>query len=90
MGAVRIHYSIREFVTQPVTVILWILLGGKPKWLLLNFGFNDVMRTAPQFHKVASNSVDKLGCPSWLKKSECKYLGLCDGSASKELFTILK
>ena len=43
MGAVRIRHSIREFATQPV--ILWILLGGKPKWLPLNFGFNDVMRT---------------------------------------------
>ena len=28
-------------------VILWILLGGKPKWLLLKFGFHDVMRTSP-------------------------------------------
>ena len=45
MGAVRIRHCIREFATQPV--ILWILLGGKPKWLPLNFGFNDVMRTAP-------------------------------------------
>ena len=45
MGAVRMCHGIREFATQPV--ILWILLGGKPKWLLLNFGFNDVMRTAP-------------------------------------------
>ena len=45
MGAVRIRHSIREFATQPV--ILWILLGGKSKWLPLNFGFNDVMRTAP-------------------------------------------
>ena len=45
MGAVRIRHSIREFATQPV--ILWILLGGKPKWLPLNVGFNDVMRTAP-------------------------------------------
>ena len=45
MGAVRIHHSIREIATQPV--ILWILLGGKLKWLPLNFGFNDVMRTAP-------------------------------------------
>ena len=44
MGAVRIRHSIREFATQPV--ILWILLGGKPKWRPLNFGFNDVMRTA--------------------------------------------
>ena len=45
MGAVRIRHSIREIAAQPV--ILWILLGGKPKWLPLNFGFNDVMRTAP-------------------------------------------
>ena len=26
---------------------LWIELGGKQKWLPLNFGYNDVMRTAP-------------------------------------------
>ena len=45
MGAVRIRHSKREIATQPV--ILWILLGGKPKWLPLNFGFNDVMRTTP-------------------------------------------
>ena len=45
MGAVRIRHSIREFATKLVN--LWILLGGKPKWLLLNFGFNYVMRTAP-------------------------------------------
>ena len=45
MGAVRIRHSIREIATQPV--ILWILLGGKPKWLPLNFGFNDVMRMVP-------------------------------------------
>ena len=45
MGAVRISHSIRKFATQPA--ILWILLGGKPKWLPLNFGFNDVMRKAP-------------------------------------------
>ena len=44
-GPVRIRHSIRDFATQPV--IFWILLGGKPKWLPLNFGFNDVMRTAP-------------------------------------------
>ena len=45
MGAVRIRQRKREIATQPV--ILWMLLGGKPKWLPLNFGFNDVMRTAP-------------------------------------------
>ena len=45
MGAVHVLRSIRKIATWPV--ILWILLGGKPKWLPLNFGFNDVMRTAP-------------------------------------------
>ena len=28
-------------------VILWIELDGKPKWLPLNFGYNDVMCTRP-------------------------------------------
>ena len=41
----RICHSIRKIATQPV--ILWILLGGKPKWLPLNFGFNDVVHMAP-------------------------------------------
>ena len=45
MGAVRKRHSIRETAKQPV--ILWIPLAGKPKWLPLNFGFNDVMCTAP-------------------------------------------
>ena len=44
MGAVHIRHSMRKNVTEPV--IPRILLGGKPNWLLLNFGFNDVMRTA--------------------------------------------
>ena len=50
MGAVRMRHSMREIATQPA--ILSIRLGGKPKWLPLNFGFNDVMCTAPIFeHK---------------------------------------
>ena len=28
-------------------VILWISLGGKPKWLPLKFGYHDVMPTSP-------------------------------------------
>ena len=46
MEAVRIdlRHIIREIAIKPV--ILWIELGGKPKWLLLNFGFNDVMQTS--------------------------------------------
>ena len=45
MVAVRIRHSILEIATQPV--ILWILLGGKQKWLPLNSAFNNVMRTTP-------------------------------------------
>ena len=30
-------------------VILWISLGGKPKWLPLKFGYHDVMHTSPIF-----------------------------------------
>ena len=31
----------------PTPVILWMELGGKPKWLPLNFGYHDVRHTAP-------------------------------------------
>ena len=31
----------------PSPVILWIELGGKPKWLQLKFGYHDVMRVSP-------------------------------------------
>ena len=34
-------------ILPPRPVILWIELGGKPKWLPLNFGYHDVMHTAP-------------------------------------------
>ena len=68
MGAVRIRHStcIREIATQPV--ILWILLGGKPKWLPLNFGFNDVMRTAPIQYRGSGESVKYMDIskPGWI------------------------
>ena len=35
----------RFWMASPV--ILWISLGGKPKWLPLKFGYHDVMRTSP-------------------------------------------
>ena len=45
-GPCALCHSIRENATQ--LVIVWIELGDKPKWLPLNFGFNDVMMcTAP-------------------------------------------
>ena len=43
MGPVRISHSSHHFGP----VILWISLGGKPKWLPLKFGYHDVMRTSP-------------------------------------------
>ena len=41
----------------PSPFILWIELGDKPKWLPLNFGYHDEMRTGPisilEFRKLA-------------------------------------
>ena len=34
-------------ILPPSPVIFWIELGGKPKWLPLNFGCHEAMRTAP-------------------------------------------
>ena len=34
-------------ILPPSPVILWIELGGKPKWLPLIFGYHDEMRMAP-------------------------------------------
>ena len=47
-GSVRIrHSSSHDFATHASRVILWIELGGKPKWLPLNSGYHDVMCTIP-------------------------------------------
>ena len=45
MGPVRICHSLHEFATQPINLMTELV--GKPKWLPLNFGYHDVMRTAP-------------------------------------------
>ena len=37
-------------------VILWISLGGKPKWLPLKLGYHDVMHTSPICMPVGSSS----------------------------------
>ena len=39
------EYVIVHTIVPPRPVILWIELGGKPKWLPLNSGYHDVMRT---------------------------------------------
>ena len=41
------EYVIVHTILGGSPVILWISLGGKPKWLPLKFGCHDVMRTSP-------------------------------------------
>ena len=41
------EYVIVHMILGGSPVILWISLGGKPKWLPLKFGYHDVMRTSP-------------------------------------------
>ena len=43
------EYIIVHTILGGSPVILWISLGGKPKWLPLKFGYHDVMRTSPIF-----------------------------------------
>ena len=40
-------YVIVHTIFPPSPVILWIELGGKPKWLPLKCGYHDVMHAAP-------------------------------------------
>ena len=50
MGPVRIRTSgTIHTILPPSPVILWIELGGKPKWLPLKFGYHNLVRTAPIF-----------------------------------------
>ena len=41
------EYVIVHTILVGSPVILYISLGGKPKWLPLKFGYHDVMRTSP-------------------------------------------
>ena len=41
------EYVIVHTKLPPSPVILWRELAGKPKWLLLNFGYHDKMHTGP-------------------------------------------
>ena len=41
------EYVIVRTILGGRPVILWISMGGKPKWLPLQFGYHDVMRTSP-------------------------------------------
>ena len=56
MGPVRIRHRSHDLGASPV--ILWISLGGKPKWLPLKFGYRDVVRTSPiSWRSIAFNVV---------------------------------
>ena len=54
------EYVIVHTILGDSPVILWISLGGKPKWLPLKFGYHDVMRTSPICHD--TNSDDQKQC----------------------------
>ena len=41
------EYVIVHTILGGSSDILWISLGGKPKWLPLKFGYHDVMSTSP-------------------------------------------
>ena len=48
------QYVIVHTIVGGSPVILWISLGGKPKWLPLKFGYHDVMRTSPIMSSVSA------------------------------------
>ena len=41
------EYVIVHTILPSSPVILWIELGGKTKWLPINFGYHNVMRIGP-------------------------------------------
>ena len=51
------EYVIVHTILGGSPVILWISLGGKPKWLPLKFGYHDVMRTSP-IHSICTDRRD--------------------------------
>ena len=50
------QYVIVHTILGGSPVILWISLGGKPKWLPLKFGYHDVMRTIPILQTTLENA----------------------------------
>ena len=46
-GACASEYVTVHTILGGSPVILWISLGGKPKWLPLKFGYHDVLHTSP-------------------------------------------
>ena len=76
------EYVIVHTVLPPSPVILWIELGGNPKWLLLNFGYHDVMRTRPIYSETyllyfELNPINTV-CTG-LYVQVCMYRSVCTG-----------
>ena len=65
-------YVITHTVLPPSPAILWIELGGKSKWLPLNFGYHDFMCTVPILQEIATFlRVSQISFDSCRK---CRYL----------------
>ena len=62
-------------------VILWISLGGKPKWLPLKFGYHDVMRTSP---------LRAPNCLSFVRVCACVRVRVCYLKKKKLSHTVPK
>ena len=57
------EYVIVHTILGGSPVILWISLGGKPKWLPLKFGYHDVMRTSPIYENECLQTRKNWNCP---------------------------
>ena len=51
-GLYAYEYHSHHFATTPSPVILWIELGGKPKWLPSDFGYHDVVCMPSALYKI--------------------------------------
>ena len=65
-------YIIIHTILPPSPVILWTELGGKPKWLPLNFGQHDTHCLVPVFTIIEDDSERALYSSSEGQKVEKK------------------
>ena len=70
-GYVNIHISL-----PPSPVTSWIELDGKPKWLPLDFGYHDVMRTSAIYLSVGQCSMGLVRIASWYPNFNGSHVGL--------------
>ena len=71
-------YVVVHTILPPSPVILWKELGGKPKWLPLNFGYHVIVRIAPIWLRCYRlwlrfwfDATLKCGCAALLSKFLC-------------------